>query len=476
MKLTSENRKIIKVLISICLLFFVLMGYLTYFGLFRGPKYVLSSYNRRQQLEEEKVLRGSIFDRNGIVLAKSEIKNERQEREYPYGNVYSQVIGYNSRVYGRSLLELTYNSYLLGTDEYSKVLNVFNISGDGMKSGNNLYTTLDHNLQQYGEKLLKEKKGAIAAINPKTGEVLALVSKPDYNPDEKSLETHWQDMAESEDSPFLPRATRGLYAPGSTYKVATAALAVENGLADEIFEDKGKVVIDGKVFSNDNEQAHGKIGLADALTLSSNVVYSQLGVKLGENKLRDMASRMGLNREIPFDIPLAKSLFSYDQMGKTDMAAVGIGQGKLLVSPLQMALIASAIANKGIMMEPMLVNKVSSLKGTVIRENKPAELSRVMDEETAEAVGQMMQQVVEKGTGKNAAVKGVKVAGKTGTAENELSAKEKNKAHAWFIGYAPAEDPVIAIAVVLEYEGRSGGSVAAPIAGKMMGEYLKNLK
>ncbi len=472
----TENKKIIKVLISMLLLFFILMGYLTYFGMFIGPKYILSSYNRRQQLEEEKVLRGSIFDRNGIVLAKSEIKNEHQERVYPYKNLYSQVIGYNSRVYGRSLLEMTYNNYLLGMDEYSKALNAFSISGNVTRSGNNLYTTLDHSLQQLGEKLLEGKTGAIAAIDPKTGEVLALVSKPDYNPNENSLGTHWQDMTESVDSPFLPRATRGLYAPGSTYKVVTAALAVENGLGGLKIDDRGKVVIDGKTFSNDKDQAYGNIGLSDALAQSSNVFFSQLGVKLGENQLKDIANRMGLNKDIPFDIPVSNSLFPYKQMGKTDMAAVGIGQGKLLVSPFHMALIASSIANGGVMMKPTLVNKVISPKGLVMKENKPAELYKVMEADTAAEIGQMMQQVVNEGTGKKAAIKGIKVAGKTGTAENEISIKQKGGEHAWFIGYAPAEDPVIAIAVVLEYEGRTGGTAAAPIAGKMMGEYLKSLK
>ncbi len=470
--MTAENIKIIKVLISICLLFVVLMGYLTYFGMFMAPKYVLSSYNRRQQLEEDKVLRGSILDRNGIVLAKSEIKDEHQKRVYPYGNLYSQVIGYNSSVYGRALLELTYNNYLLGMDEYSKALNAFSISGKTVRSGNSVYTTLDHSLQQLGEKLLEGKKGAIVAVDPKTGEVLALVSKPDYNPNEKSLEASWQDMTESEDSPFLPRATRGLYAPGSTYKVVTASLALENGLGGLKFDDRGKVVINGKTFSNDNEQVYGTIGLSDALTLSSNVFYSQLGVKLGEDQLKDMANRIGLNKELPFDITVSKSLFPYKQMGETDMAAVGIGQGRLLVSPLHMALIASSIANNGVMMKPTLVSRVVSPKGFVIKENKPAELYKVMEPDTAAEVGQMMRQVVKEGTGKKAAIKGIEVAGKTGTAENELSIHQKNKAHAWFIGYAPAEDPAIAIAVVLEYEGRSGGTAAAPIAGKMISKYL----
>ncbi len=463
----------INVLIAVCLLFLVLVGYLTYFGVVLGPKYIVSSYNRRQQLAEEKILRGSIFDRNGVVLAKSEVSGNTQTRNYPFGNLYSQVIGYNSKIYGRTLLEQTYNTYLLGQDEYSRVFGTFGSSGTDMKKGGSIQITIDHDLQELGAKLLGNKKGAIVAMDPKTGEILALVSKPDFNPNEKSLENNWQDMVEATDSPFLPRATRGLYAPGSTYKVAITALALENGLDGLRFKDNGTVLINGRQFSNHNKEAYGDIGLSEALTVSSNVVYAQLGVKLGEDPLRDMADRLGMNREIPFDIPVSKSSFSYPEMGETDLAAVGIGQGKLMVSPLHMAMLASSIANKGVMMKPLLVNKVTAANGYSIKVNKPSELYSVMDADVAEKVGQMMQTVVKEGTGKKASVKGIEVAGKTGTAENELSAKQKNKEHAWFIGYAPAEAPEIAVAVVLEYGGYTGGTVAAPIAGKMISEYLK---
>lgn len=474
--MNSENKKIVHVLIALSVLFLALAVYLTWFEVFLSPRYVASSYNRRQQIAEDKVLRGSILDRNGLVLARSVMKKDRQERTYPYGKLYSQVIGYNSRIYGRSLLELSYNSYLLGLDDYSRVLNVFGDSGKEMKSGCNLYTTLDHDIQKLGDKLLNGRKGAIAAMDPKTGEVIALVSKPDFNPDEKSLDSNWKSMTESEDSPFLPRATMGLYAPGSTYKVAIAALAVENGLEDLRFDDKGTVLIDGRTFSNYNKKAYGSIDISKGLAVSSNVVYSQLGVKLGESRLADMAERLGMNRNIPFDLPVSQSTFRYRSMGETDMAAAAIGQGKLMVTPLHMAMIASSIANKGVMMEPRLVSRVSASNGYNVKVSKPSELYRVMKADTAEKVKQMMQIAVEDGTGTKAAIKGVHVAGKTGTAENELSARQKNKEHAWFIGFAPAEDPVIAVAVVLEYGGNSGGSVAAPIAGKIMAEYLKGQK
>jgi peptidoglycan glycosyltransferase len=439
-----------------------------------SPKYIASSYNRRQQLAENKILRGSILDRNGLVLAKSAIRGDVQQRIYPYGNLYSQVIGYNSQVYGRSLLELAYNKYLLGLDEYSRVMGAFSRTDNGIRKGDNIQTTLDHNLQKLGSKLLTGKKGAVVALNPKTGEILALVSKPDFDPNEKSLEYNWQNMTESEDSPFLPRATRGLYAPGSTYKIAISALAIENGMKDITFQDNGSVVIDGRKFSNLNGESFGKVDLTKAFALSSNVVYSQLGVMLGENLLKDMAQRLGLNSAIPFDVPVSRSLFPYQRMEKTDLASVGIGQGKLMASPLQMALVASAVADSGIMMKPYLVSSVTDPDGRNVRVNSPMQLHVAMEADTADQIRRMMQKVVEEGTGKRAAINGIRVAGKTGTAENELSAKVKNKEHSWFVGFAPAENPQIAVAVLLEYDGHTGGTFAAPIAGKIMKAYLNS--
>ena len=351
-KKMKDNRKIVHILIAVSLLFFSLIGYMTYFQFFISPGLENSAYNRRRQAAEEDIVRGSIFDRNGTVLAESTINEEgKQQRVYVYGDLYSQVIGYNSRVYGRSLLEQSYNSYLLGMDEYSKVLDVFNKSAEGKKNGSSLHLTLDHPIQELGNNLLNGKKGAIVAMNPKTGEILALVSKPGYDPNESSLERSWKEMVESKDSPFLPRATQGLYTPGSTYKVLICALALENGLDNEKFEDSGSVAIDGKVISNYGGKAYGNIGIAEALAVSSNVVYSQLGVKLGEDKLKDMAARIGMGKQVDFDIPVNKSLFEYGAMEKNDLAAVGMGQGKIMVSPLHMAMITSSIANDGIMMK-----------------------------------------------------------------------------------------------------------------------------
>jgi len=470
---SSAKSKTIHVLIVICMLFLSIIGYLTYFEIQMKDKIMTNAFNRRQWEQEDNTLRGSIYDRNGTVLAKSEIKNEKQERIYPYGSLYSHVIGYNSRTYGKSLLELSYNKQLLDIDDFIDVFDLKNRFTASQKTGNDLHLSIDHNLQVQAEKLLGKRNGAVVVMNPKTGEVLAMVSKPDFNPNADSLAANWTSMVESQEHPFLPRATQGLYTPGSTFKVVTSILAIENGMDIQTFNDPGKIIIDGKEISNTSQKAHGDIDLTKALSVSSNVVFSKLGVDLGYKNLKEIADRIGMQSDIPFDIPVNKSLFPYKEMSDTDAAAVGIGQGKLLVTPLHMAMITSAIANNGVMMKPILVSEVTNSNGAVISSQKPSVLYKITTVETAAKLKSMMQQVVENGTGRNARIKGIHVAGKTGTAENELTSKQGGKEHAWFIGFAPIEDPQVAVAVILEYSGSTGGEQAAPIARELMSMWLK---
>lgn len=464
----KQNRRIIHVLIFLSLLFLSIIVYLTYFEIFQKDRILTSSYNRRQWEQEDTTQRGAILDRNGIRLAYSKGAGSGQERVYPYGRLYSQVIGYNSREYGKSQLEAQYNNELLNIWEFSPIPGLQSILTGDKKTGNNLYLTLDHELQKKAEQLIGGRNGAIVVMRPATGEILAMVSKPDFDPSSAKLKQSWQEMVESPDHPFLPRATQGLYAPGSTFKVLISAAALDNGIGGGIYEDKGSVNIDGMIISNFDGHAYGSIDLSDALAVSSNVVFAQIGAELGEKNIRDIMSRAGMNREIPFDLNVSQSRFPYKGMSRTELAAVGIGQGKLQVTPLFMAMIASGIANDGVMMKPYLVDRVEAPGGTVIRTAQPEVFSRLMSQETAAKVSEMMQNVVKTGTGKSAAIKGVSVAGKTGTAQNELTGVRKNSEHAWFISFAPADDPQVAVSVVLEYGGSTGGKAAAPIARELM--------
>lgn len=464
----KQNRRIIHVLIFLSLLFLSIIVYLTYFEVFQKDSILTSSYNRRQWEQEDSTQRGSILDRNGVRLAYSKGAGSKQERVYPYGRLYSQVIGYNSREYGKSQLEAQYNNELLNIWEFSPISGLQNILAGEKKIGNNLCLTLDHKLQKKAEQLLGSRNGAIVVMRPKTGEILAMVSKPDFDPNSAKLAQNWQEMVESPDHPFLPRATQGLYAPGSTFKVLISAAAMENGVGGGVYDDKGSVTIDGMTVGNFDGHAYGRINMSDALAVSSNVVFAQIGAELGEKNIRDIMTRAGMNRDMPFDLNVSKSRFPYKSMSKTDLAAVGIGQGKLQVTPLFMAMVASGIANDGVMMKPYLVERVEAPDGEVIRTAQPEVFSRLMSPETAAEVNDMMQNVVKTGTGKSAAIRGIKVAGKTGTAQNELTGVQKNREHAWFISFAPADDPQVAVAVVLEYGGSTGGKAAAPIAREMM--------
>lgn len=467
----DENKKIIQVLIAICSLFFIIVGYLTYIQFFKSRDLMANTYNRRQYKIEENTTRGNIYDRNGVLLAYNKMDGKDQERVYPYGALYSQVIGYSSKVYGKSQIEAAYNKELLGIDDYSQVFGMVSGSNHPARKGKSLYLTIDHKLQALGGELLNGLKGAIVAMNPKTGEVLALVSSPNFDPEAKKLEENWQSMVESQDAPFLSRAAQGLYPPGSTFKILITAAAIENELETEVFEDKGSIVIGEREIRNSESKAYGKIDLKKALAVSSNVVYAYLGTELGMDSFKDITDRAGFKKEIPFDIPMSKSQFPYDSMDNTDLAEAAIGQGKVLVTPLHMAIITSGIANEGIMMEPMLVKSIANSEGKPDKDVKPDKLGRIIQSDVAEKIRVMMQEAVTSGTGYNAAIQGINVAGKTGTAENELSVKKRAKEHSWFVGFAPAEDPQIAVAVIVEYGG-TGGQVAVPIARRIMDEYL----
>ncbi len=454
------NKKIIRVLIVISALFLALLTYLLYFNMFQAKHVATNPYNRRQWDDERYTTRGTIYDSSGIVLAETTTDSDGTSvREYSQGRLYSHVIGYSSMVYGKSLLERKYDSELLGKGD----LDLF--QGD-KKKGFDLNLTINNTVQKYAYQQMRGRKGALVALNPKTGAVLAMVSLPDFDPNSDALEKNWADIVENEDSPLITRAVQGLYPPGSTYKTVTLAAAYENGLQGRTFKDIGKFVIGNVTVENYNSKIYGEIALENAFKVSSNQVFCEIGYQLGSDKVLEIAQRFGVDKDIAFDLDIAKSRIQYKKMNNTDGALVSIGQGQLLVTPMEMALVCSAVANGGNMMKPYLVDTITK-NNTIISETKPKSIGQVISKECAEYVGEQMVEVVKSGTGTNARLSGVTVAGKTGTAENE-----KNKDHSWFIGYAPAEDPQIAVAVIFENDGRSGGVTAAPVAAGVINKYL----
>ena len=473
MKKSTTNSRILHIFIVINILFLSLVVYMSYFELYGKEPLMASNYNRRLKAHEEGIVRGQIYDRNGEVIAATKVNEGLSTRSYPYKRLYAHIIGYNSEIYGKTLLEAQYNDTLLGINALGLIGNTMSLVTGEDKTGNNLILTIDHNLQALARELIGDKRGSIVALNPKTGEILAMVSTPDYNPNEKSLEENWAELSTGENSPLLPRAIFGLYPPGSTFKVVTAVAAIEQGLIDFKFEDTGSVVIDGKTFANVNNKAYGELDMTSAMALSSNVYFSKLSEVLDAKALVKAAENAGLNHAISFDIPTKKSSINPNIESKTEYAATVIGQGKLLVTPLQMALICAGIANDGIIMEPYLVKSISDRNSIILSNTLSKKLYNFTDSKTAELVKEMMIEVVKNGTGTKATISDVVVAGKTGTAQNEKSTEGGGNDHAWFIGFAPAEDPEIAIAVILENQDRDGGQVAAPIARKIMSQWIK---
>lgn len=458
----KTNKRIIHLLVVVSALFLALLTYLLYLNMFRAEELALNPYNRRQWDDERYVTRGTIYDADGLVLAETETDADgNSKRVYSQGRLYSHVIGYYSQVYGKSLLEQEYDAQLLGRGDMSL------FHGD-KKKGFDLNLTIENSLQKYAYEQMRGKRGALVALDPKTGAVLSMVSLPDFEPDAYLLESNWKKIVEDESSPLLARAIQGLYPPGSTYKTVTLAAAYENGMAEKLFNDTGSFSVGDVEVENYNNKVYGEITLEKGFHVSSNQIFCTLGYELGNEKVLGVAERFGINSSPEFDLKMSESKIQYKKMTDTDGALVSIGQGQLLVTPMHMAQICAAVANDGNMMRPYLVESVTK-NNTIVSKANTGILRQTVTADCAEYLTQQMVSVVESGTGSNAKIQGISVAGKTGTAENET-----DKDHAWFIGFAPADEPEIAIAVVLEYDGKSGGDTAAPIAGRVMRHYLTN--
>lgn len=465
--MNSENKRIILVLVALCIVFTGLIGYMSYFQVFKAEAIKTNSYNKRLWINEENILRGSILDRNGNILVYSEKHDNTMRRYYKYGSLYSHIIGYSHREYGKAGLELSFNNQLLNIKDNSALDELINTIAP-KTIGNNLELTIDHGTQERARNLLKGKKGSVVLMNPKTGEIYAMVSLPDFNV--STLREDWANISEDTNSPLLNRATQGLYTPGSVFKVITTAAILDTEI-NENYTCTGTTVIDGYPFKDYENNAHGNINLKSALIQSCNTYFTEKSLLVGEDKIRETAEGFMFNKSIPFHLPVKSSSYPKENIGDTDLAASAIGQGKVLATPLNMAMVASAIANNGEVVKPILVKNVVSTTGKIIESYNTVTLSKGIDSMRAAEIKEMMVGVVKSGTGKSASIKNVQVAGKTGTAENP-----SGKSHAWFIGFAPAEDPKLAIAVVLEEVGGTGGGLAAPIARDLIIYGLNNIK
>ncbi len=461
----KERSRTITLLITLLLGFVVLIGYISYFQIFKSDIVKNNAYNKRLWIDEESILRGSIFDRNGDVLAYSEKYNDKINRVYKYNYLYSHIIGYSLRDYGKSGLEKIYNDELINSKSsigFNEVIDIIN----PQKIGNNLTLTIDSGLQKLSRDLLQNKRGTIITMSPSSGEIFSMVSMPDFNVN--TLSEDWSFVSVDKESPLLNRATQGLYAPGSVFKVVTALSILENEIEAE-YKCSGSTEIDGYTINDFDGKAHGEIGIDDAFVNSCNSYFANFALKLGYDNLKDTAESMLFNKRIDFELDIKESVFPKKFSGKTDLAASGIGQGRILATPLNMLLITSSIANNGKIITPTIVKEIENPDGVLIYKYNPHVISS-SQVDNINRVKSMMRSVVEKGTGKKASIKGVSVSGKTGTAQNSKGLND-----IWFVGFAPYEEAKISVVVLIEDQTSTGGEIAAPIARELINYALKNI-
>ena len=477
------NAPILKLFGLFLVLFSALVAMTSWNSVINAKEYRENALNARPQIEQQRVRRGVIRARDNTLLARS-IKgsDDLYRRRYTQdAQLFAHVIGYDFLRIARAGLERSRNDALAG--ERNELTSIVDELRGKRREGDNVVTNLDPGAQRVGRDALGGRKGAIVAIEPQTGKIRVMVSTPGY--EMNSLDdpgVYTKLSTDNENAPLVNRATQAGYAPGSTFKVITATAALDSGdfTPESTVNGKSPVVISGAPLSNFSDKQFGDITLTTALTNSVNTVWGQVAEKLGNDKMADYMERYGFGADLPMDYPDGQMLASgvYDKgkllspsSDRVDIGRVAIGQERLRVTPLQMATVAATVANGGVRMEPQLTSRIVDLDGRTVERVEPKEAERVMSAETAAQLTQMMSNVVREGTGTAAALEGIEVAGKTGTAELNIQQRINQP---WFIGFAPRNNPKVAIAVTLEnIVGGQGGVVAAPIAKQVMQELLR---
>jgi peptidoglycan glycosyltransferase len=461
------DRPVRRLFLFFSLLFVALVLQLTWVQVVSAPKLKVEPTNTRAIQEEMQVERGSIISAEGVVLADNKNVGGYFYREYPQGSLTAPWLGYNSLQYGRAGIERIYNEDLSGQSGTLGVTSELDKALGRTHQGADLKLTISLAVQEVAAQALGNRKGAVIALDPRTGAVLAMVSYPRYDPNE--LEKVWKTLSVDEGRPLLNRVTQGLYPPGSAFKMIVAAAALEKGAVTPAtsFDDTGTFTAGGYVVSNYDDQIYGAHDFTRAFSSSINTTFAKLGVAMGADALSSYARAFGFGEQPPWDLGGADSRFpDPGEMDDAHVAQAAFGQGEVLASPLEMALVTAAVANGGKIMKPYIVHTVTDSGGRVLKDADPTVWLQPISSQTAATMRTLMVEVVKSGTGTAAALKGVQVAGKTGTAE-----VAEAEPHAWFAGFAPAENPSVVVVVLVENAG-TGGKVAAPIARKVIAAVL----
>ena len=479
------NRQITQLFGLAAVLFAVLIGFTSRWTVFEAKSLADQPSNRRALIEEQRTPRGIIYASDGRTkLAENVSHGSGQSRTftrtYPSGNLFSLAVGYSFIRNGRRGLEQSRNDDLAGKeDEFESIISGFE---DERKEGFDVYTNLDVDAQKAAIAGLAGRKGGVVAIEPRTGKVRVMASFPAF--DANQIPDDFAAINRDPDKPLFNRTTQEGYPPGSTFKTVTATAALDSGKfkPDSIVDGSSPKTISGAPLANAGGEQFGPITLTDALTNSVNTVWAQVGESIGRKTLLEYMDRFGFDEDPKLDYPETQMLASgvRDAKGRLvgansgfDVGRVAIGQGgaegQILATPMQMAEVAAAIGNGGKLMKPQLTDKIVRKDGRVKERIQPDMQSQVMKPETAEQLAGMMAQVVKEGTGTAAALEGIDVAGKTGTAE--VANRTANQA--WFICFAPVEHPRMAVAVTIERTQGQGGTEAAPIAKQVLESLLR---
>lgn len=476
------NRAIRRVGIGVTVLVLLLVAQLTYLQVYDADNLANDPRNIRAALRDFSRPRGKIVTADGQILARSVKTGDelKFQRLYPAGPLFSQIVGYQSFAFGNLGVERTYNSQLAGRDPLLQIRNVGDVLA-GKEPIGNVVLSLNAGLQGAARDALGNQRGSVVVMNPKTGSILAMYSNPSYDPqpyaghNSRDVQAYNQLLRASPDKPDLPRAYRERYPPGSTFKVLTTSVALGLGLVtpETSFPTLSQLTLPQTTSTLKNFGGESCGGtLARSFQQSCNTTFGQIGLDLGD-RFPPGLEQFGIYSAPPLDVfpgaaqstgPAPGSF----QQNKPNFAFAGIGQGDISVTPLEMALAASAVANNGQIMQPHVAERITGGDDNSVKSIDPIAWRTAMSPQVAATVTTLMVSVVEGGTGTAARIPGVSVAGKTGTAQNETGTP-----HAWFVGFAPAEDPQVAVAVIVEHGGdagseATGGRVAAPIAAQMM--------
>ncbi len=446
-------------------LFLVMMAYISYYQVVRSSDIINSAYNSRLDTMADQVVRGKILDRNGKVLAQTNVSEDGSEtREYPYGRMFAHVVGYNDK--GKAGLESIENFELLTSNAFfvEKLKNEFQ---DQKNVGDNVVTTLDVNIQEAAYNALGSYSGAVVAMEPSTGKILAMVSKPDFDPN--AVDLNWEALNSSDSSVLLNRATQGLYVPGSTFKIVTTLefMRENANYGDYSYDCTGEITQGSTTIHCYGGNVHGQVNLRDSLAYSCNTSFSNIGLSLSVSDFQSTAKDLLFNASLPCDLPYNKSSFTLQtDDGPGTRMATAMGQGNTQVSPYHMALITSAIANDGVLMRPYLVDAVANYTGTVIDQTSSEEYKQLMSAAEAAQLKDYMTSVVEYGTASVLSGAGYTAAGKTGTAEYST---DKEKDHSWFVGMSNVDNPDLVVSVIIE--SSDGSARAVNIAKQVFDAY-----